>query len=76
MHRNLIEIGGNKALVLSRDMLEHLGVTDAVEVVFEEGRIIVTAAVAKDTPAGAQTFEAAADETLTQYDEALRRLSL
>ena len=76
MRRNLIEIGGNRALVLSRDMLEHLGVADAVDVAFEEGRIVLTPAVPKDAPARTQSFTEAADETLAQYDEALRRLSL
>ena len=78
MRRNLIEIGGNRALILSREMLEHLGVTDAVEVTLEDGRLVLSASsqASSGAPAPAQTFAEAAEDTLAQYDEALRRLSL
>ena len=43
MTRSLQKVGNSKGLVMTRTMLEHLGVTDAVEVLIEEGRIVITA---------------------------------
>jgi antitoxin component of MazEF toxin-antitoxin module len=41
MTRNLVRTGNSTALILSRDMKEHLGITDTVDVQIEEGRIIL-----------------------------------
>ncbi len=73
MTRTLQRIGNSKGLVLTRTMLEHLGVTDAVEVTLEEGRIVITA---PHGPAPRrQSFEEAKDATFDQYDSAMKRLA-
>lgn len=41
MTRNLIRTGNSFALILTREMKDHLGVTDAVDVQIEEGRIVL-----------------------------------
>jgi antitoxin component of MazEF toxin-antitoxin module len=41
MTRALHKIGNSRGLVLTRTMLDHLGVTDAVEITMEEGRIVL-----------------------------------
>ncbi|MEO7716804.1 MAG: AbrB/MazE/SpoVT family DNA-binding domain-containing protein [Capsulimonas sp.] len=73
MTRSLQKIGNSKGLILTRDMLQHLGVTDEVEIAFEAGRIVLTAPVAS-APRRRETFEEAADAVFEQYDETLRRL--
>lgn len=73
MTRSLQKVGNSKGLVMTRTMLEHLGVTDAVEVLIEEGRIVITA---PQGPAPRrQNFEEAKDSTFAQYDGAMRRLA-
>lgn len=73
MTRSLQKIGNSKGLVMTRTMMHHLGVTDAVEVSMEQGRIVITA------PHGPsqrrQSFEDAKESTFAQYDDALRRLA-
>lgn len=41
MTRTLVRTGNSTALILTRDMKDHLGITDTVEVLFEEGRIVL-----------------------------------
>lgn len=73
MTRSLQKVGNSKGLVMTRTMLEHLGVTDAVEVLIEEGRIVITA---PQGPAPRrQSFEEAKEATFAQYDAAMRRLA-
>lgn len=74
MTRTIQKIGNSRGLVLSRDMLDHLEVTDAVEVTFEKGKIVLT------KPAGAptrrrQSFEEAKKATIEQYHDALKELA-
>jgi len=38
---NLVRTGDGIALILTRDMKEHLGITDSVDVQIEEGRIVL-----------------------------------
>ena len=40
MTRTIQKIGNSKGIILNKTMLEHLGVSDAVDVAMEEGRII------------------------------------
>lgn len=41
MKRTLVRTGNSTALILTRDMKDHLGITDTVEVTLEEGRIVL-----------------------------------
>lgn len=77
MLRNIQQFGDNKGIVLTRDMLEHLGVMETVDVSFEDGRIVLAAPREETTavPLRKQSFREAADATLEQYDEALKRLA-
>ena len=43
MIRQLQKIGNSKGVVLTRTMMDHLGVDKEVEVTMEDGRIILTA---------------------------------
>lgn len=73
MTRSLQKLGNSKGLVMTRTMLEHLGVTDAVELSMEQGRIVITAP--QEHAPRRQSFEEAKDATFAQYDDALRRLA-
>lgn len=78
--RSLKQIGNSKGIVMTRDMLDHLGVTEAVEVTLEKGRIVITAPAegavpARRPPRRRQTFEDAMTSTFAQYDPALQRLA-
>jgi hypothetical protein len=55
-------------------MLDHLGVTDAVEVTMEEGRIVITPPKGA-LPVRRQSFDEAAESTFSQYDTAMERLA-
>ncbi|MBA2637711.1 MAG: hypothetical protein H0U79_05760, partial [Solirubrobacterales bacterium] len=41
MTRNLVSTGDGTALILTRDLKEHLGITDTVDVQIEEGCIVL-----------------------------------
>jgi antitoxin component of MazEF toxin-antitoxin module len=41
MRKNLIQTGNSKALIMSKDMRDHLGITDAVEVQFRKNTIVL-----------------------------------
>ena len=73
MTRTLQKIGNSKGVVLTRAMLDHLGVTDEVEILMEQGQIRITA------PQGhaprRQGFKEAKEATFAQYDEAMQRLA-
>ena len=73
MTRNLQKIGNSRGLVLTRTMLDHLGVIDSVDVTMEEGRIVIC------PPTGLgprrQRFEEAKESTFAQYDSAMQRLA-
>lgn len=74
MTKTLQRIGNSKGLVLTRTMLEHLGVTDAVEIQMEQGRIIITAATER-APGRRMSFDEAKAATFEKYGDALKRLS-
>jgi antitoxin component of MazEF toxin-antitoxin module len=73
--RNIQQFGDDKGIVLTREMLEHLGVTETVDVSFEDGRIVLAAPREAAAPRRRQSFREAADATLEQYDEALKELA-
>jgi hypothetical protein len=41
VRKNLIQTGNSKALIMSKDMREHLGITDTVEVQFRKNTIVL-----------------------------------
>jgi antitoxin component of MazEF toxin-antitoxin module len=70
MTRQLTKSGNSIALVLSKDMRDHLGLTDnQIEVIFEKNSISLRA------PMHVMSFEDAADATFEQFDTALKNLA-
>lgn len=58
------------ALILSKDMRDHLGlVSNEIEVIFEKGCLVLRA------PKRGMSFEQATDETFRQFDTALANLA-
>ncbi len=78
MTRTLQKIGNSRGLLLSRDMLDHLAVTDTVEVTFEKGKIVLTkptGAALAAAPRRRRSFEEAKKVTIEQYHDALKELA-
>lgn len=73
MTRTLQKIGNSKGIVLTRAMLDHLGVTDEVEILMEQGQIRITAPQGRAPRR--QSFEEAKEATFVQYDDAMQRLA-
>jgi len=76
MVRSLQKIGTSKGIILTRDMMDHLGVTDAVEISMEAGRIVLTAP-APDAPRMTKrlTVRELASKGLQKYRPALEVLA-
>ena len=74
MTRTLQRIGNSRGLVITRTMMDHLGVTDSVEVTMEEGRIVISPPKGV-SPRGRQSFKEAMESTFSQYDSAIARLA-
>jgi antitoxin component of MazEF toxin-antitoxin module len=76
MVRRLQKIGTSRGVILTREMIEHLGVQDAIEINLEEGRIVLTAPpsvvrlIRRKTSA-----REAAREVIETYRSALRTLA-
>lgn len=66
MTRKLIKTGNSQALTIDKTMKEHLGIEDAVEVVYEKNKIILLRPM---------TIEEAAENTIMRYGRALKRLA-
>lgn len=62
----LVQTGDSVSLVLTRDMKEHLGVTDTVDVQMEDGRIILRKPM---------TFEEAKAASHDRYGKAYEELA-
>lgn len=76
--RRIQKIGNSKGVILSSEMLAHLGVEDQVTVTYEAGRIVLSAPVpgAKLTPGRhRQSKEEALRSTFAEFAEALQRLA-
>ena len=72
MVRGLQKVGTSKGIILTRDMIDHLGVTDSVEISLEAGRIVLTApALDAVRSARRSTVREAAAEGINKYREAL-----
>ncbi len=72
MIRQLQKIGNSKGVVLTRTMIDHLGVDKEVEITIEEGRIVLTA---PQKESHRQNFEEAKSAIFSQHGEALQRLA-
>jgi antitoxin component of MazEF toxin-antitoxin module len=76
--RRIQKIGNSKGVILTGDMLAHLGVEDLVAVTYEADRIVLSAPTpgAKLTPGrNRQSREDAMRSTFSQYEGALQRLA-
>ena len=76
--RRIQRIGNSKGIILTSEMLAHLGVEDQVTVTYETGRIVLSAPTqgAKLTPGrNRQRKDDAMHSTFAQYDGALQRLA-
>lgn len=76
--RRIQKIGNSRGLILTSEMMDHLGVLEQVSVTFETGRIVLTAPApeARLVPGRRRQSRAEAVEaTLAQYGEALQRLA-
>lgn len=66
MIRKLVKTGNSVALILSKDMREHLGVGDEVSVELLEGEIRLRKPM---------TFQEAKEHTFNRYAEAYKKLA-
>jgi antitoxin component of MazEF toxin-antitoxin module len=66
MKRQLVRTGNSVALVLTKDMREHLGVSDSVDVQFVEGQIVLRKPL---------SLEEASDRSDKKFSEAYKRLA-
>ena len=70
MTRQLTKSGNSIALILSKDMRDHLGLKDnEIEVIFEQSSITLRA------PSKKLTVAEAVEKTLEKYDQAYRDLA-
>jgi antitoxin component of MazEF toxin-antitoxin module len=76
--RKIQKIGNSKGVILTSEMLAHLGVEDRITITYEADRIVLTAPApgAKLTPGrNRQRKQEAMRSTLAQYENALQRLA-
>jgi antitoxin component of MazEF toxin-antitoxin module len=76
--RKIQKIGNSKGVILTSEMLAHLGVEDQVTITYEADRIVLSAPVpgARLTPGrNRQRKEDAMCSTFAQYEGALQRLA-
>src|SRR4051794_10391359 len=76
--RRIQKVGNSRGVILTSDMLAHLGVEDLVEVTFETGRLVLTAPPqdAKRRPGPRrQSKKEAMRATFDQYESALQQLA-
>lgn len=74
MTKTLEKLGQDKTLVLTPEMLTHLGASDEVEVTLEDGKIVITAPRNTSHRAG-KTFEDAMESTFERYPQTMRDLA-
>lgn len=76
--RRIQKIGNSRGVILTGDMLAHLGVEDQVAITFEAGRIVLSAPPPGTRLAPGRNRQSKADavrSTFTQYEGALQRLA-
>lgn len=66
MIRRLTKIGNSYGLILSKDLRDHLGITDEVEVIIREGEIVLRRPMSLDH---------ALEHSETKFGDAFSRLS-
>jgi len=66
MQRKLTKVGNSQALILTRDLKDHLGITDTVDVQIKEGEIVLRKPV---------SFDEARTKTQQRYRDAHEELS-
>lgn len=76
MVRSLQKIGTSKGIILTRDMMDHLGVTDSIEISLEAGRIVLTAPTVDSAPVSRRpSVRESAVKGITKYRPALEVLA-
>jgi len=76
MQRTIRKIGNSKGILLSVDMLAHLGVDETVEISMEPGKIVLTAPTGVTVkPGKRQSVREAIDATFAQYGDAMQELA-
>jgi antitoxin component of MazEF toxin-antitoxin module len=74
--RRVRRIGNSRAVVLPKDVLEHLGSPDSVELTLERGRVVLSPVPrTKGTGNTGLPLEEAMTEVLEEYAPALRYLA-
>ncbi len=73
MTRNLTPTEKGSALILTPDIKEHLGITDAVDVQFEEGRVVLRKPESVAVPG--MRFEEAKALSHERYAESYKELA-
>ena len=66
MTRKLVKTGNSSALILTKDMRDHLGIDEAVDVQFKEGQIILRRPL---------SFEEASKKTHERFPKTYDKLS-
>ncbi|MEO7454224.1 MAG: hypothetical protein ABIV13_05610 [Fimbriimonadales bacterium] len=66
MTRKLVKTGNSNALIVDKTMKEHLGITDAIEVIYEKDRIVLRRPM---------SVREAAERTIERYDKVLKKLA-
>lgn len=66
MTRRLVKTGNSVALIVTKDMRDHLGVDEQVDVQFEADRIILRKPL---------SFDEAKEFSLKRYEKAYRKLA-
>ena len=79
--RRLQKVGNSRGIILTSDMLDHLGIKDSIQIDLADGVVILRAPAADATLSrirpgpNRQNHRDALIDTFDQYDGTLRRLS-
>ena len=68
MVKKLVDNGNSKAVLMTKDMLEHLGIDEYIEIVYETGQIVLRRPKRL-------SFEEAKKAVHKKYGKALRNLA-
>lgn len=76
--RRIQKVGNSRGLILTSDMLAHLGVEDHVIVTYETGRLVLSAPAPDSKLAPGRNRQSKAEAmraTFEQYEDTLQRLA-
>lgn len=76
--RRIQKLGNSRGVILTNEMLAHLGVEDQVVITYETGRIVLTAPDSGSRLVPGRNRQSKADamrSTFAQYEETLQRLA-